>query len=149
MIIDSQLQLSSAQVVTTTAVSTNTIDLAQARDVGAGENLEVSISVDLAALAAGAATVTFQVITSAAANLSSPTIIAQTDAVPKASLTTGARLFVKIPAQTLSALGQRYLGLQYTIGTGPLTQGTFTANVIMSNGHQDVQKSYPSGFAVS
>jgi hypothetical protein len=42
------------------------------------------------ATAAGAATVNFQVVTSDNANLSTPTIIGQTDAIPKANLVVGA-----------------------------------------------------------
>lgn len=147
MLTDSLLQFSSAQAVTSTAVSTNTVDLSQARDLGPGEELNISISVDTAATAAGAATVNFQVITSAAANLSSPTIIIQTDAIPKASLTAGARFNLPIPHQTLTALGQRYLGIQYTVGTGPLTAGAFSATGVID--FADVQKSYPSGFTVN
>src|SRR5689334_6225524 len=130
MITDAFLVLSSAQAVTTSAVSTNTIDLSQARDIGPGEQLYVSITVDTTVTAAGAATVNFQLITSAAANLSSPTIIIQTDAIGKASLAAGQRINLPIPHQTLAqgvALGQRYLGVQYTVGTGPLTGGAFTA----------------------
>lgn len=147
MLTDALLQLSSAQAVTATAVSTNTIDLSQARDIGPGEELHVSIAVDTAATAAGAATVNFQLITSASANLSSPTIIAQTDAIPKASLTAGARFDLSVPHQTLTALGQRYFGLQYTVGTGPLTAGAFSATGVID--FADVTKSYPSGYTVN
>lgn len=150
MLTDALLQFSSAQAVTASAVSTNTVDLSQARDLGPGEELHVSISVDTTVTAAGAATVNFQLITSASANLSSPTIIVQTDAIPKASLAAGARIDLPVPHQTLAqgtALGQRYLGVQYTVGTGPLTAGAFTAVGVID--FADVQKSYPSGFTVN
>ena len=150
MLTDSLLQFSSAQAVTSSAVSTNTVDLSQARDIGPGEELNISITVDTAATAAGAATVNFQVITSAAANLGTPTIIIQTDAIPKASLVAGARFNLPIPHQTLQqglALGQRYLGVQYTVGTGPLTAGAFTAIGVID--FSDVTKSYPSAFTVN
>ena len=65
MLTDALLQLSSAQAVTTTAVSTNTIDLGTARDIGTGEDLYAVITVDEAATASGSATVNFQVNTSA------------------------------------------------------------------------------------
>lgn len=149
MITDALLQLSAAQSVTATAVSANTIDLGAARDVGNGEALEIDVTVDTTATAAGAATVTFQVITSASAALSSPTVIAQTDAIGKAELTAGRKpIRISISPAVLNAqpIGQRYLGLQYTVGTGPLTAGAFTANVVRNG--QDVAKSYPSGFVV-
>jgi len=149
MLTDALLQLSSAQVVTASAVSTNTVDLSQARDLGPGNDLYVAITVDEAATAAGAATVNFQVITSAAANLGSPTIIGQTDAIGKAELTLGRKaIVVPIPSAVLLAqpIGQRYLGVQYTVGTGPLTAGKFSAAIV--NTDISINKSYPSGFSV-
>lgn len=150
MYLDRQNTVSQAQAVTATAVSTDTIDLSQARDIGPGEDLRFAFTVDTTVTAAGAGTVTFQVITSAAANLSSPTIIAQTDAIGKAELTAGRRpIEVVIPRTVLAAqpIGQRYLGVQYTVGTGPLTAGAFTA-YIQNESVQDVGKNYPGGFAI-
>lgn len=150
MFLDAQNLVSSAQAVTASAVSTNTIDLSQVRDVGVGEELKFAITVDVAATAAGAATVTFQAITSAAAALTSPTILAQTDAIGKAELTLGRKAIeLSIPRATLLAqpIGQRYLGLQYTIGTGPLTAGSFTAAIVVG-AFQDSGKNYPAGYAI-
>jgi hypothetical protein len=148
-ITDANLVLSSAQAVTSSAVSTNTLDLSQARDIGPGEELNISITVDTTVTAAGAATVTFQLITSAAANLSSPTVIIATDAIGKAALTAGSKINLPIPHQTIAqglALGQRYMGVQYTVATGPLTAGAFTAMGVID--FADVTKSYPSAFTV-
>lgn len=150
MITDALLQLSAAQAVTVTAVSTNTIDLGSNRDVGAGEDLYVVINTDVAATAAGAATVQFQVVSSANANLSAPNVISQTDLIPKTDLTIGRKPIVLcINPSVLLALpiGQRYLGVQYTVGTGPLTAGSFTAFVTDSD--VSVNKNYPSGFVVA
>ena len=150
MILDALLQLAAAQAVTTTAVSTNTIDLGAARDIGTGKDLYAVITVDEAAAAAGAATVQFQVISSAAANLSSPTILGQTDAIAKTELTVGRKpIVVPIPPAILNAqpIGQRYLGLQFTVGTGPLTAGKFTCYI--SDSDVNVNKNYPSGFTVA
>lgn len=149
MLLDALLQLSNAQAVTATAVSTNTIDLSQSRDLGPGENLHAVIGVDTTATAAGAATVTFQIISSANANLSSPTVLSQTDAIPIANLTVGRKPIVidLSPAVLLAQpIGQRYLGIQYTVATGPLTAGAFTA--YLSNSEVTVGANYPSGFTV-
>lgn len=149
MIADAQNQLSAAQVVTASAVSTNTLDLGVARDIGSAD-LKVSITVDEAVTAVGAATVNFQVISSAAAALTAPTVLGQTDAIGKAELTLARRpIIVNIPRSVLLAqpVGQRYLGLQYTVATGPLTAGKFTANIVLDV--QDIGKgNYASGFTI-
>ena len=151
MYTDALLQLSSSQVVTATAFSTNTIDLGVARNIAAGagqhDALQILVNVELAALAAGAATVNFQVVTSANANLSTPTIIGQTDAIGKASLTAGKQIAIPVPRSFINVPGQRYLGLQYTIGTGPLTQGTFTAALVLQ-AVDSVNNFYASGFSI-
>lgn len=149
-ILDAQLQLSAAQAVTASAVSANTIDLGTSRDLGTGTQLFAVINVDTTPTAAGAATVRFQVISSANANLSSANVIAQTDDIPITNLTAGRRpLVVSLdPSDLLSLpIGQRYLGLQYTIGTGPLTAGAFTAYI--TNSGVDVGKYYASGYTVA
>ena len=150
MLTDALLQLSSAQAVTASAVSTNTIDLGVARDLGGGTKLYAVFTVDTTVTAAGAATVNFQIISSAAANLSSPTILIQSDAIGKAELTAGRRPTVlEIPETVLAAqpIGQRYLGAQYTVATGPLTAGAFSCT--LSDTEVSVGKNYPSGFTVA
>lgn len=150
MILDALLRLSSAQAVTASAVSTNTIDLLVARDVGPGSELFAVFGVDVAATAAGAATVTFEVITSAAADLSSPTVIASSGAIPKADLTLARKLFgIRVDPAILLATpnGQRYLGVRYTVATGPLTAGSFTCYI--SNTLPAGMEYYASGFTVA
>lgn len=150
MLVDALLQLSAAQAVTASAVSTNTIDLGTARDLAPGKPLYLVFGVDTTATAAGAATVTFQAISSAAANLGSPTVLAQTDAIGKAELTAGRKLIaVPIAPPVLAAQpkGQQYLGAQYTVATGPLTAGAFTC--YLTDTLPPGAQLYASGFSVA
>lgn len=150
MITDANLTLSASQAVTVTAFSTNTIDLGANRDIGVGEELNIYVNCEISATAAGAATVNFQVVASDNANLSTPTIFGQTDAIPKAAIVAGQAFLLPIPVSMLKNLGQRYLGIQYTVATGPLTAGTFSAGVVIDDAIQSATKKvyYPSGFAV-
>jgi hypothetical protein len=126
--VDKQLTLSDNQVVTATAVSTNSLDTGNTnplRNIGIGEPLFVVFSTLLAALAAGAATVTFEVIQADDAALTTNVeVLVGSAAIPKASIVVGYGLSFVVPQNT-----RRFLGVRYTIGTGPLTQGTFTADI--------------------
>jgi|GEM_PF-188638 len=142
------------QAVTATAVSTNTYDTApltlganQPNDIGRGEPLEVAISVLATVTAAGAATVNFELIQAddAALSVNVETLV-QTGAVPKTSLTAGTLVALHYDrAAPLAA--RRYIGVRYTVGTGPLTAGTFTAALVKNIA--DVANIYAkSGFVV-
>lgn len=143
MITDALLRVSDAQALTTTAVSTNTIDLVTARDMGEGAGLYFNFAMITAA--AGGTSVKFEVISSAAAALTSPTVIGSSDAIVTASLPIGTNVAVRVnPA--LANLGQRYLGTRYTI-VGTYTGGTVTADLVTDI--QDGKKFYASGFSVT
>lgn len=146
MITDALLRVSSSQAVTSTAVSTDTIDLSIARDIGEGEELYMNFAVTEAVTASGSATVEFQVIGSAAANLGSPVVLGSSGAIGKASLPIGANVAVRINPQ-IASLGLRYLGANYVVSTGPLTAGKFIADVVVDI--QDGRKFYASGFSVT
>ena len=142
MITDALLRVSAAQAVTTTAVSTDTVDLGVARDIGAGENLYMNFTVGTAF--AGGTSTEFQVIGSASADLSSPTVLGSSGAIATAGLTAGKRAAVRVnPA--IGSNGLRYFGARYVV-VGTNTAGTVTADVV--HGVQD-NKSYASGFTVA
>lgn len=142
MITDALLRVSNAQAVTTTAVSTDTVDLGVARDIGAGENLYMNFTVGTAF--AGGTSTEFQVIGSASADLSSPTVLGSSGAIATAGLTAGKRAAVRVnPA--IGSNGLRYFGARYVV-VGTNSAGTVTADVV--HGVQD-NKSYASGFTVA
>jgi hypothetical protein len=142
MILDKTLELSLAQAVTATAVSTNVVDIGSARNIGTGEDLFLYIKVDVATQAAGAATVNFQLQVDDNSGMSSPATLLDSGAIAKASLTAGAVFKYKLPTGAF----ERYLALNYLVTTGPLTVGAFSAWIA-----SDVQDNtqYPSGFAIS
>ena len=124
MIIDKALQVSNEQAVTTTAASTDVIDLGQTNpNLGLNDNTSLAITVDVAATADGAATVTFS-LQDSADNSSFADVVA-TGAIGKASLGAGAQIVLPMPTKL-----RRYIRVYYTVATGPLTAGKFSAQVV-------------------
>jgi len=142
MINDAFLRVSDAQAITADAASTNTIDLGTARDIGEGKQLFMVFTVGTAFN--NLTSLALQVITSAAADLSTPTVRGS-QTVLLAGLTAGAQFVVPLPP-LVGSLGQRYLGAYYDVtGTNP-SAGTITADIVETI--QDGKKYYASGFSV-
>lgn len=128
MMTDALLNLSSAQnIAGNTVLSTNTVDTATARELASGSYLGVVFAVDQSLAAAGAATVNFQIVSSASPSLSSPTVLAQTGPVSKSELTGNRRPFAIGLSPGTAPLQGRYLGARYEIANGPLTAGAVSA----------------------
>jgi len=142
MITDKLLRVSEDQAVTTTAVSTDTIDLGVARDMGEGKELFMNFAVTTAF--AGGTSVKFEVISSATANLASPTVIGSSDAIITANLVAGKNVAVGINPQ-IASNGQQYLGARYTV-VGTMSAGKVVADIVETV--QDGKKFYASGFTV-
>tara|TARA_B100001248_G_scaffold162296_1_gene122436 strand:+ start:401 stop:832 length:432 start_codon:yes stop_codon:yes gene_type:complete len=143
MITDSLLRVSEDQAVTSTAVSTNTVDLGVARDMGEGTTLYMNFA--LTEAFASGTSVTFEVITSASANLGTPTVIGASAAIATSALTLGKNIVVTLNPD-IAGKGQRYLGARYTVA-GTYNAGKVTADIVETIG--DGQKYYASGFTVA
>jgi hypothetical protein len=143
MITDKLLRVSTDQAVTTTAVSTDTVDLSVARDMGEGGDLYMNFAMTEAF--AGGTSTNFEVIIADNSALSSNVVvIGASGAIVTASLTLGTNVAVRLNPQ-IASLGKRYLGARYTV-SGTNTAGTVVADIVMDV--QDGKKFYASGFAV-
>lgn len=145
MITDALLRVSEDQAVTASAVSTNTIDLGVARDMGEGRDLYMVFTVTTTF--ATLTSLTFQIVTDDNASLSSPKVIAATGAVTLAGggLAAGQQHVLRIPPE-IAGKGEQYLGAQYTVGGSNATAGKVTTDIVLDI--QDGRKAYASGFTV-
>jgi hypothetical protein len=128
---------------TGSTLSTNTVDLGIARDIGEGFDQYLRVLVGTAF--AGGTSTEFQIIVADDAALTSNvTVIGSTGAIPTASLTAGARFAAELNPR-IASKGQRYLGARMVV-VGTNTGGTAFIDLGMEI--QDGQKFYASGFAI-
>jgi hypothetical protein len=160
MYIDTNLEFSDAQAVTATAISTNVYDTlsvaAGAGSTGIGGNTLVDLgqAADLYLVvltqttctdSGSDATLTITLESDSTANLAtSATVHFSTGAIAFADFATaGTRLItVKLPHGQY----ERYLGLRYTVASGPLTAGAFDA--FLTNDGAGVYRPYATNFVV-
>lgn len=142
-IIDRFLQVSNAQVITTTAVSTDVIDAgatknpAIGRDLGGGTQLFLEVTVAATFTAGGAGTLTIALQDSA--DNSSFADVLTTPALALASLVVGGRFYIPLPARM-----RRYIRANYTVGTGPMLTGTLNAQIVDG---MTVERAYPDALS--
>lgn len=145
MITDKFLRVSTDQEIKltdTSAVSTDTIDLGTARDMGEGRDLFAVFTVTTAI--AGGTSTQFEVIAASDASLSADIVsLGSTGAVATAAI--GSQQVVRINP-LIGKLGQRYLGMRYTV-VGTNSAGKVTADIVTDI--QDGKKYYASGFSVA
>ena len=150
MFIDALLTVSDAQAITADAVSTNTIDLGNPtvkNRIGSGEPMAFLVTVDVSADGTtGDETYAFEVISSASANLSSPTVLNRRAFVAgqHTQLTAGTRLVLAVPSGTPT---QRYLGLNYDVG-GTTPTITVTAALMPLSMAEESITNYAKGYTV-
>lgn len=137
MILDDTLVLSDAQAVTSTARSTNIIDLgatgtafghaaALGRDIGKGTTIPITVNVVEAFNTLTSITVAVEVDDDPA--FGSPKIVAVGPAIPLAQLTLGRQ--ITFPAEIPEGTDERFLGLRYTVAGTPATLGKITAAIV-------------------
>lgn len=153
MIMDKFLEFSDAQAVTATAISTNVVDLYPlgnntvtnlTRDIGTGEDIYLVINTLTAATDTGSdATLTITLESDDNTSLSSPTVHYTSATFAFAAFSPAGTQLVKIKLP--AGAYERYIGVRYTVASGPLTAGTFDAFLV-----KDAQASqaYKSGFVV-
>lgn len=158
MYVDSQNVFSDSQAVTSTAISSNVIDLVSL-GVGAGTNIGSNAIQDIGngypiylviqtavtcTDTSSDATVTFTLESDTAVGLgSAPVVHYSTGALAFATYATAGTQVVAIALPMADY--KRYLGVRYTVASGPLTAGAFDAFLTT-----DVQrvKAYKSAFTV-
>lgn len=132
MIIDAFNELSDAQAVTSTAISTKVYDLGPVtdnttRDIGVGTNLYMFVRTNTACTDTSSdATLTVTIESDSDTNLStSVTTHASTGALAFATFSPAGTVLYNGPLPSGSY--ERYLGVRYTVASGPLTAGAFDA----------------------
>lgn len=133
MIIDSNLQFCDGQAITATAISQNVIDLGTAgtvplegaaMSVNLGAGNELPLMIQVTETFATLTSLTISLETSAAAGLTSATVLYASEAIPVATLVAGYRPPIRwMPDATLL----RYIGLRFTVGGSNATAGKISA----------------------
>lgn len=158
MFVDTQTELSDAQAVTSTAISSNVIDLQAALgggtniaggntllDIGQGEDVYLVVQTAVAITDTGSdATLTVTLESATDAGLTSGAVVhLATSALAFAAYSAaGSQILVaKLPVADY----KRYLGVRYTVAAGPFTAGAIDAFLT-----KDVQRAkvYKSAFTV-
>lgn len=141
MYLDAQHLFSDAQAVTSTAVSTNVIDLGGDHNVGIGEPMAVVITLDVGTdFTTGDET--YVVTLQTGSSITPTTVIASKEIVGLQAA--GTKFVMGVPADTS---GERYLRLNFTHG-GTSPTATYTAFLIPQNMIQNYV-SYADGFTIS
>lgn len=147
MIVDAQLQFSSAQAVTAAANSTNSVDLSEIRNIGEGKTLYITTAVTTA-LTDGGSNAGTQVILYGGATAGATTALQNLYLIPQVAAVGSGPYFAPIPPGLISSqpADYQFIMLNYAPQTANLTGGAFTSYIVT-----DIQAfvAYKRGFTVS
>jgi len=143
MLIDKQNQFSAdagdSPTGTGSTASTNIIDLGIARDIGGAVSDQLALLCEVVTAFTSGGSATLQVQFQTSADNSAWSTLVQSDAVPVASLVQGYKFLPgELPGPT-----QRFVRLNYAIGTAAMTAGVLKAALVPS---LDVQPVYARGY---
>jgi len=173
MFVDYTLVFSAAQAITSTAPSTNVIDLTGAgvgnppgvtygtasvygADMGVGDGMAVpKISVGISTLFVGAGASLTVSAQFAVDNANSPgawQTYAETGAIPVAALVAGASIgtfdLPRVPQGNITQYPlPRFVRLNYTVGSGPFSAGAVNSQIVLQQDSQLGGINYPSNFS--
>lgn len=127
------------QAITTTAVSTDVIDLSVSRDIGIGTELDVWAQVVTAFT--GGTSLSVQVQTATDVAFTSPVTLAQGPIVALASLVAGAEIGrISVPSGVLRALRLNF------VVVGTMTAGTVVAGLVLD---RQANTPYARGYTIA
>lgn len=144
MITDKSLTFGFAEATGDTGTNNigDVINLEDLRDVGAGKQMFLNVVVDADITAAGTSTYTVRLVSSAAADLSTPNVHAISATLdPEATIDAGTVILnMALPAEGEAYL--QYIGIQEIVVTGNTTAGALNAFLTID---QRSYKAYPDG----
>lgn len=148
MILDKNLLFTpTAQAITVTAPSTDVIDLGVAENIGIGDDPSIEILVLCLQTFTAAGAATLQVAIQGSPDNATWTDMAMTNAIGKASLVAGAEVARwSMPSLIAGQAMPRYLRLNFTVATGPMTAGTIYAGLLLD---RQENYAYPPGIAIA
>lgn len=149
MILDGQLVFdASGTTITTTATSTNVIDLSVARDMGIGDAPALKLAIFVGTAFTSTAAATLQIQVQGSTDNSNFTTMAESRAYAIADLVAGTKLFpIDLPAVGGVQAIPRYLRLNYVGGTATFTTGKLSAYLVLDR--QDAMPpAYPAGINI-
>lgn len=145
MFIDYSLLLSSAQAITTTAVSTNVIDIGTARDLGVGDDPTLDINAQVVTAFAGGTSI--QAVWQGSADNSTFVDMASGPVIALANLVVGAQLLpFPLPMfQPGLTTMYRYFRINYVV-VGTMTAGNITSTLVLD---RQANRAYAPGLVIS